>query len=181
MNQPLSGFFGLNFHGIGLLHYLSFAAVFFIFVLLILLLNATKRHKLLRNGFAYLAFVVLFGFPFLSNWLLSEHLFKLSLQDTNWKELQFVDKIVFKATAQNDSVFTMRNCKIYAIISPKKSNALEQNLSYLVSKYPFMDLDIILDPRQSSEIYFSFNETRALNTLYVQPKLRCVFDFNLKI
>ena len=180
MNQSLIGFFSLNFHGIGLLHYLAFAAAFFVFLLLILLLNATRKYKLIRNIFAYLAFAILFTFVFLTNWLLDEHLLKLSLQDSTFKKLNFVNKIVFKATVHNESPFVLRNCRIYAIIMPKKNNNLEQNLSYLLAKYPFMDLNLVLNPKQSGEVHFSFNEDRDLKQLHLQPKLRCKFNLRFR-
>ena len=180
MNQSLNGFFSILFHGIGFLHYIAFAAAFFIFVLFILLLNATKRYKFIRNIFAYLAFALCFTFPFLINWLLDEYLFKLSLENNTFKKLKFVDKIIFKATVRNDSTFVMRNCTIYVIINSRKSNAIEQNLSNLVPQYRFMNLDLNLDPKQSSEIRFSFNETRDLESLHLQPKLRCNFNVELR-
>lgn len=149
--------------------YILFGAVFFLFILFIILGIVLRKKPFFAVIFILLGFATLLLGPTLGFFKMHELLFKNKTQLLSQKKLQYSEAVVVKGSVTNESKRNFSSCKITASAYGVSSNALK---NYLKKLKPFQKMSILEEDIAKSE-------TREFKII-VEP-FRYSRDYNISL
>jgi len=145
-------------HGLTNYDYILFAALFAIFLLLLIVTLLLRKRVLFASLFLILSLATLFVAPFVGYIQLHKYLYKNSVKITETKALEFTPTLIVKGTLTNESSRDFSTCKVQANVFKVAHNKILDTLFPLnpfqkvwieeanIKKGETRDLKIIVEP-----------------------------------
>jgi hypothetical protein len=153
-------------------HYFAYLILFLAWITLFLLSYASRNIRILNIITPIFIIVFLFTSPYFLHQFIKDNILKISLLDTQTKQLGYSQKVALFGTIQNRSKHTYLKCRIDVYAISKKNNII-QNLR-----------EKILHTRSKIQHINSDLEKFSKETFYItieNIKNSEKFDFNLNI
>ncbi len=156
-------------HGLTNYDYILFAALFFVFLLLVILTLVLRKRAFFASLFLILSLATLFIGPFVSYIQLHDYLYKCNSKITEVKALEFTPALVVTGNITNESQRDFSTCKINVNIFKVAHN---QILDAIFPFNPFQTMQVV-------ETNILQGETRDLKII-VEP-FSYKEDYNLSL
>ena len=161
-------------HSLSAVSYLTFFALFLIWILIVLLAIMVKKNKIASGVLFFVATILFFVGPFVSYYICEFYFKKTTFSNVQIKQLKYAKKVIIKGVVTNNSKIPLKECRLIAVAFNKYSGRkyLIKKLfkpdyqSYVLLKSPFK-------PNEKEEFYITLNGIKDYKRYYLNYTLNC--------